>query len=178
MNLGENIYRLRTGKNMSQGDLAEALDVSRQSVSKWENNSATPELDKLIKMSELFGVSLDELVGTKKKSEKPVQMQKPSPSLREIIGITLVCLAILLAALSLLFGEHRTEAGIYFALLIATIGIACVWPDKWPVPTGIFAADTLFLLALAISGSCQSAMILAIPFLFVFIILTFRASQD
>ena len=63
MNLGENIYKLRTAKNMSQGDLAEALDVSRQSVSKWENNSATPELDKLIKMSELFGVTLDELAG-------------------------------------------------------------------------------------------------------------------
>ena len=36
MNLGENIYRLRTEKNMSQGDLADALEVSRQSVSKWE----------------------------------------------------------------------------------------------------------------------------------------------
>ena len=47
MNLGENIYRLRAEKNMSQGDLADALEVSRQSVSKWENNSATPELDKL-----------------------------------------------------------------------------------------------------------------------------------
>ena len=65
MNLGENIYRFRTEKNMSQGDLADALDVSRQSVSKWENNSATPELEKLIKMSSLFGISLDELVSGK-----------------------------------------------------------------------------------------------------------------
>ena len=62
MNLGENIYRLRTEKNMSQGDLADALEVSRQSVSKWENNSAVPELDKLKKMSQLFDVTLDELV--------------------------------------------------------------------------------------------------------------------
>ena len=62
MNLGENIYRLRTERNMSQGDLADALEVSRQSVSKWENNSAVPELEKLVKMAQLFGVSLDELV--------------------------------------------------------------------------------------------------------------------
>ena len=62
MNLGENIYRLRTEKNLSQGDLADALDVSRQSVSKWENNSAVPELEKLLKMAEIFGISLDELV--------------------------------------------------------------------------------------------------------------------
>jgi len=62
MNLGESIYRLRTERNMSQGDLADALDVSRQSVSKWENNMAVPDLDKLVKMSELFGITLDELV--------------------------------------------------------------------------------------------------------------------
>lgn len=70
MNLGENIYRLRTQHNMSQGDLADALDVSRQSVSKWENNSATPELEKLLKMSELFGVTLDELVSGQRTEPK------------------------------------------------------------------------------------------------------------
>ena len=62
MNFGERIYKLRSEKNLSQGDLAEILDVSRQSISKWENNNAVPELSKLIKMSELFQVSLDDLV--------------------------------------------------------------------------------------------------------------------
>ena len=60
MNLGETIYRLRTDKQMSQGELAEMLEVSRQSISKWENSSAVPELDKLIRLSEIFEVSLDE----------------------------------------------------------------------------------------------------------------------
>ena len=62
MNIGENIYNYRTGKSMSQTDLANALEVSRQSVSKWENNSAVPDLERIIKMSELFEVTLDELV--------------------------------------------------------------------------------------------------------------------
>ena len=62
MSLGETIYRLRTEKNLSQGDLAELLEVSRQSVSKWENDSAVPDLAKIVKLSEVFGVSLDELV--------------------------------------------------------------------------------------------------------------------
>jgi transcriptional regulator with XRE-family HTH domain len=62
MNLGERIYKLRSAKNLSQGDLADILDVSRQSISKWENNNAVPELSKLIKISELFQVSLDDLV--------------------------------------------------------------------------------------------------------------------
>ena len=62
MTLGERIYKLRTEKEMSQGDLADALEVSRQSISKWETNGSVPELDKLIKLSEIFGVSLDELL--------------------------------------------------------------------------------------------------------------------
>lgn len=62
MNLGEHIYRLRTERNLSQGDLADALEVSRQSVSKWENNSAVPELDKLIRLAQIFGITIDELV--------------------------------------------------------------------------------------------------------------------
>ena len=62
MKLGTNIYLLRTRKGLSQGDLAEALDVSRQSVSKWETGGATPDLDKLLALCDLFGVTLDELV--------------------------------------------------------------------------------------------------------------------
>ncbi|MBQ2988630.1 MAG: helix-turn-helix transcriptional regulator [Clostridia bacterium] len=62
MKLHEKIYRLRTEKKMSQGDLAESLDVSRQSVSKWETGASIPDLDKLVKMSDLFGVTMDYLV--------------------------------------------------------------------------------------------------------------------
>ena len=61
-NLGEQIYFYRTKCGFSQLDIAEKLEVSRQSVSKWENNSAIPELAKLVKLCELFGITLDELV--------------------------------------------------------------------------------------------------------------------
>lgn len=61
-NLGEKIYELRQKHQMSQGDLADVLNVSRQSISKWENNSAVPELSKLVQMCDVFHVSLDELV--------------------------------------------------------------------------------------------------------------------
>ena len=62
MDLGTTITRLRTQRGLSQGDLAEALEVSRRSVSKWETNASTPDLDKLVKLSRFFGVTLDELV--------------------------------------------------------------------------------------------------------------------
>ena len=97
MNLGENIYNLRVEKNLSQGGLADALEVSRQSVSKWENNSAVPELDKLVKMADIFGVTLDELV-TGKAQPHPAQAAeppRPTISAKTLIGITLLCCALL-----------------------------------------------------------------------------------
>lgn len=85
MNLGENIYRLRIEKNLSQGDLADALDVSRQSVSKWENNSAVPELDKLMKMASIFGITLDELVGnTAEQTQNPWNKPAAAPSFAKL----------------------------------------------------------------------------------------------
>jgi len=62
MSLGENIIRLRSASGLSQEDLAEKLGVSRQSVSKWETDASVPDLDKLVKLSEVFHISLDELV--------------------------------------------------------------------------------------------------------------------
>lgn len=62
MTLAKKIAALRGERRLSQGDLAERLDVSRQSVSKWETGQSVPELDKLIKLADLFGVSVDQLV--------------------------------------------------------------------------------------------------------------------
>ena len=76
MGLGENIYNYRTEKKLSQEDFASTMEVSRQSVSKWENNQAVPELDKLIKMAKLFEISLDELVG----NATPAPQPEPAPA--------------------------------------------------------------------------------------------------
>ncbi len=80
MSLGTNIYRLRTGRGLSQGDLADALQVSRQSISKWEVGGAVPDLDKLLALSDLFGVSLDDLVRGEVPEEAPdVPTGQPEP---------------------------------------------------------------------------------------------------
>ncbi len=67
MTLGEKIYELRTQHNLSQGDLANELNVSRQSISKWENGNSTPDLEKIVKLAEIFNVSLDELIKNEEK---------------------------------------------------------------------------------------------------------------
>lgn len=62
MILADKIIQLRKKAGWSQEDLAEMLGVSRQSVSKWEGAQSTPELDRIIQMSQIFGVSTDFLL--------------------------------------------------------------------------------------------------------------------
>ena len=80
MTLAEKITALRGERKLSQGDVAEKLDVSRQSVSKWETGQAVPELDKIIKLADLFGVSVDELV---RDGEAPAPEAPPAQPARE-----------------------------------------------------------------------------------------------
>ena len=78
MEFHNKLYNLRKQRGLSQEELANRLNVSRQTISKWEVGDSTPEMEKLIAISDLFGVSLDELVmdkapvkteGTSAKSE-------------------------------------------------------------------------------------------------------------
>ncbi len=65
MTIGEKIANLRTSLGMSQEQLAERIDVSRQSISKWEINQALPQIDKVLVLCELFGITADELLHDK-----------------------------------------------------------------------------------------------------------------
>lgn len=62
MNFSENLLYLRRRASMSQEELAEKLSVSRQTISKWESGGAFPEMEKLLALCELFGVSMDTLL--------------------------------------------------------------------------------------------------------------------
>jgi len=62
MKFNEKLQKLRKEKGMSQENLAEILDVSRQAISKWESGQSYPEMEKLIALSNLFSVTLDSLV--------------------------------------------------------------------------------------------------------------------
>ena len=62
MNTENNLAQARRQKGLSQEDVAEALDVSRQAVSRWETGAAAPTTDNLIRLSQLYGVSLDALI--------------------------------------------------------------------------------------------------------------------
>ena len=64
MSFAENLKQLRKSKQLSQDDLAEILDVSRQAVSKWEQGIGYPEVEKLLLLSSKLNISLDSLMDT------------------------------------------------------------------------------------------------------------------
>lgn len=147
MNIGEKIYALRREKNLSQGDLADMLEVSRQSVSKWENNTAVPDLQKIVRLSEIFEISLDDFIkGEKTQSEIKTEYvinQERMPG-RKIAGIILICMAFLVAILFL-------PVGILYALPLVLCAIICFACKKdvllkciWVV---YISADIFFRLA-------------------------------
>lgn len=83
MTLAEKILHLRNQQGLSQLELAERLGVSRQSVSKWETGQSVPDLDKLIKLAGLFGISVDELV---REGERP-QPLRPEPQPPQVVYV-------------------------------------------------------------------------------------------
>ena len=112
MELAGNIYRLRAERGMSQEELAAALGVSRQSVSKWETGAATPELDKVAALAALFGVTMDELVlgeartaqETDEEGDGEGSASYLQPRRRYIAAVALLCTGAALAAVLFLLG--------------------------------------------------------------------------
>jgi len=80
MTLGQRIQELRKQNQMSQEQLGEQMGVSRQAISKWESDLTIPELDKLIALSKLFQVSLNDLLQVKDESGKPQPQVVLAPS--------------------------------------------------------------------------------------------------
>lgn len=69
MTLGERIKNYRQKAGLSQEQLAEKINVSRQAITKWENDSGIPDIDNLISLSKFMGLSLDELVMGEKEND-------------------------------------------------------------------------------------------------------------
>lgn len=82
MSIGERLTNLRKSKNLSQEQVADKLNVTRQTISKWETDQSMPDLDKVVPLCELFGISTEELLNgkvntpTNSNSENPSSIRK------------------------------------------------------------------------------------------------------
>ena len=100
MNLSDRIQALRREKGLSQEELAEQIGVSRQAVSKWESAQFSPDIDKIIQLSEFFGTTTDYLLKGVTPTENPARsLRQIAPTLLTIIGIALSILALLMYAI-------------------------------------------------------------------------------
>lgn len=128
MSISENLQILRKTKNMSQEELAEKLNVSRQAVSKWESGSGYPETEKIISICEIFDCSMDELVKGKiandlkeEKSNYDSVMTSTARGIAIGVGITILGAAVMMTIMGLLQGHDQSHLLGVIAVLVAVI---------------------------------------------------------
>lgn len=147
MDFSETLYTLRKKHALTQEQLAERLDVSRQSVSKWEAGQAMPEPDKIVALSDLFGVTTDTLL---KPSGEPAPLPGKSfpDSHRDISGChtkrrrqVLIFVVVYLLAFAILLFLQRLE-----------------WQVEWLWE--LFPGLTLYAIILSAATACAIGLCL------------------
>ncbi|MBQ8339695.1 MAG: helix-turn-helix transcriptional regulator [Clostridia bacterium] len=153
MKIGERIYEQRTAKGLSQEQLAELLEVSRQSVSKWETDGAVPELDKLLRMCDIFEITLDQLTGREGRSPVPApDTPQKAASITaltpvKVLGIVLIGVALLGGVLAppllVMYPGNRyvlrplllaiLACGVICLCLKQHVGYWCTWSALFPL---------------------------------------------
>ena len=120
MNIAERIQCLRKMKGISQEELADKMGVSRQAVSKWENEQSIPDLEKVILMSEYFDVTTDYILKGRETSD---QLEKKNYFTSQILYITSTAfIAIgLLSAFAGWYSEQSAES-IWGSMIIQVVG--------------------------------------------------------
>lgn len=132
MEIGKKIMELRKKKGLSQEELAEKVGVARQTISKWELGETSPDLKQAKELSEIFNVSLDELVSNDIKNiliEKTSNTEKLAGLILKLIKIMIVIIIvapILIIALRIIFKNiHENNAG-----RLMDVSIKCLLNDK------------------------------------------------
>lgn len=102
MNLGAQIKKYRMAASLSQDELAEKLFVTRQSISNWENDKTYPDIKSLVLLSEVFSVSLDQLVkGDVDKMKKEISEQEKAQFQKEGSVLAIIFIGILILPMPL-----------------------------------------------------------------------------
>lgn len=135
MSLSENLQNLRKIKNMSQEELAERLNVSRQAVSKWESGNGYPETEKIISICEIFDCSMDELVKGKismdvkeEKSNYDSIMTKVAKGISIGVGLILLGVSAMLTIIGFAANEQAEEKFAMIGVVMVLIGVVFAVP--------------------------------------------------
>ena len=120
MTIGDRLLKLRRERNLSQEDLANVLDVSRQTISKWETNQSMPDFDKIVPLCNYFGITTDELLtGTKDLVEAQAKDVKSNFARN-------IAIAVMIYILSLVVEEFTGAQNKFEPLLFCFLGSVCL----------------------------------------------------
>ena len=154
--IGERLYGIRKKRNLSQGELADKLDVSRQTVSKWENNMCLPEVEKLMQLSEALGVTTDYILkgitekdtATEKETvyvyikEQTDEAEEKKRTSRRNAGIVLLIVGGLATVVLLLLGLLIPAV---LTGVVCLVGVILAFGEKHPI---LAAAWTVYIVAM------------------------------
>lgn len=119
MNIADRIQNLRKIKGISQEELADKVGVSRQAVSKWESEQSIPDLDKVIILSEYFGVTTDYLLkGIEAKPQ--AEDTKPNANIFAIVGTALNFMGLILSAA--VWNDQKEPMATVIGLIFMALG--------------------------------------------------------
>ncbi len=121
MNIADRIQHLRKAKGISQEELADKIGVSRQSVSKWESEQTSPDLDKVILMSDYFEVSTDYLLKGIEPTTNATQEDKPNANIFAITATAFLFLGLIIAAM--VWYEEQTATATAIGLILTVMGV-------------------------------------------------------
>ena len=151
--IAKKISALRKDKGLSQEELAEALFVSRQTVSKWERGQSLPDADNITSMCAFFGVSADELLGCSTTTSQPSEAVQPQDTLPEQPVKKRLWLKILIISVVCFFALMGVMCTIVFVFALTleddTILLSRIIPMVCVMAAVIFAIVTGVVVALA-----------------------------
>lgn len=125
MELGKQIKRLRNDFEMSQDTLAERVFVSRQTISNWENDKSYPDVNSLLLLSEVFAVSIDQLIKGDIKEMKEQIKAEDREQFKKVSRIfTVLFVAIIVLPVPLIWFLGYAGMGVYAALFVVTMYFA------------------------------------------------------
>lgn len=125
MAIGNRLYNLRKEKNISQEELANALDVSRQTISKWETGESTPDFNKICPLCEYFGITTDELISGKQniiEAKKEDKKAKFARNLAVSIGLYILSLVAIIL-FSAAFDQPIIGVCLFFTIIAVATGL-------------------------------------------------------
>ena len=128
MSLGERLYELRKNKNLSQEEVADQLNVTRQTISKWETDESKPDFDKIVPICELFGIDSKELLTGEKELTQTETETKENKEVKKKKA-TIISLSILLYFVSIVWilvseETFRLNDGLVVGVFMLICGIA------------------------------------------------------